>query len=182
MKSSLVAGLLAVGMRYALGDQITSSATQVFVTTFFGLYMANALYQIFIYPQYFSPLRKLPGPKVRRENCPERYPSLTPEKKDHHFLIGQSLNQFRASSPNEPFVSWVKRWPDADFIRFLSFGNTEALLVTSLAAHKEILQAKVYSFVKPPFFRRLIADTVGLGVIFAEGEDHKNQRKAFRGE
>jgi len=63
----------------------------------------------------------------------------------------------------------------------MTFGNSEALLVTSLAAHKEILQAKCYSFAKPAFFRRLIADIVGLGIVFSEGEDHKNQRKAFRG-
>lgn len=77
-------------------------------------------------------------------------------------------------------MSWVKKWPDADFIRFVTFGNSEALLVTSLAAHKEILQAKTYSFVKPPFFKRLIVDIVGLGIVFSEGEEHKKQRKAFR--
>jgi cytochrome P450 len=79
-------------------------------------------------------------------------------------------------------VSWVQKWPRADFIRFTTFGNADALLITSLAAHKEILQAKCYSFVKPPFFKRLVADIVGLGLVFSEGEDHKNQRKAFRGQ
>jgi hypothetical protein len=101
--------------------------------------------------------------------------------KDHHFLLGQAVNQFKANSPNEPYVSWVKKWPRADFIRYMTFGNSEALLVTSLAAHKEILQTKCYSFIKPPFLKRLIVDIVGLGLMFAEGEDHKNQRKAFRG-
>lgn len=78
-------------------------------------------------------------------------------------------------------MSWVKKWPTADFIRYITFGNSEALLVTSLAAHKEILQAKCYSFIKPPFFKRLIADIVGLGLVFSEGDEHKNQRKALRG-
>ena len=63
----------------------------------------------------------------------------------------------------------------------MTFGNSEALLINSLAAHKEILQAKCYSFAKPAFFRRLIADTVGLGIVFSEGEEHMKQRKAFRG-
>ncbi|KAH8907658.1 cytochrome P450 [Coniochaeta sp. PMI_546] len=142
---------------------VTSSATHVFVTSFVSLYVVYKLYQLFMYPHYFSPLTSIPGPK------------------DHHFLLGQAINQFKANSPNEPYVSWVKKWPDADFIRYMTFGNSEALLVTSLAAHKEILQAKCYSFVKPPFFKRLIADIVGLGLVFSEGDDHKSQRKAFRG-
>ncbi|KAB5546919.1 cytochrome P450 [Coniochaeta sp. 2T2.1] len=127
------------------------------------LYIANKLYGLFIYPYYFSPLRNLPGPK------------------DHHFLLGQAVNQFNANGPNEPYVSWVKKWPKSDFIRYMTFGNSEALLVTSLAAHKEILQAQCYRFIKPPFFKRLIADIVGLGLVFSEGNDHISQRKAFRG-
>lgn len=75
----------------------------------------------------------------------------------------------------------MKRWPDTDFVRYTGVFNSEALLVTSLAAAKEVLQAQCYSFVKPPFFRRLIGDIVGLGLVFAEGEEHKKQRKAFRG-
>jgi hypothetical protein len=78
-------------------------------------------------------------------------------------------------------MSWVKKWPNADFIRYMTFGNSEALLVTSLVAQKEFLQAKCYSFVKPPFFKRLIVDIAGLGIIFSEGDDHKSQRKALRG-
>ncbi|OIW30733.1 cytochrome P450 [Coniochaeta ligniaria NRRL 30616] len=159
----LLAAILAVVAKYALKDTITSSATTVFVASFVSLYIAHKLYQLFVYPRYFSPLRHIPGPK------------------DHHFLLGQAVNQFKANSPNEPYVSWVKKWPNEDFIRYLTFGNSEALLVTSLAAHREILQAKCYSFVKPPFFKRLITDIVGYGIVFSEGDDHKSQRKAFRG-
>lgn len=142
---------------------MTSSATHIFVTSFVCLYITSKLYRVFTYLHYVSPLRNIPGPK------------------DHHFFLGQAVNQFKAGSPNEPYVSWVKKWPTADFIRYITFGNSEALLVTSLAAHKEILQAKCYSFIKPPFFKRLIADIVGLGLVFSEGDEHKNQRKALRG-
>ncbi|KAK5651356.1 hypothetical protein OQA88_12589 [Cercophora sp. LCS_1] len=122
---------------------------------------AHKLYQLFIYPYYVSPLRHLPGPK------------------DHHFLIGQVLNQFRGGSPNEPFVSWMRRWPRAPLIRFFDVGNLDALLVTGLAAHKEILGDKAYSFQKPPFFIRLVGDVIGYGLGLAEGDDHKKQRKTL---
>ncbi|KAK0726090.1 cytochrome p450 monooxygenase [Lasiosphaeris hirsuta] len=118
-------------------------------------------YRLFIYPYFVSPLRHLPGPK------------------NHHFLIGHTLNQFRSGHPNEPFVSWMRRWPKTPLIRYFDVGNADAVLVTSLEAHKEILHAKVYSFQKPPFFVRLIADIVGFGIGFAEGDEHKKQRRAL---
>jgi hypothetical protein len=75
----------------------------------------------------------------------------------------------------------MRKWPRASLIRYFTFANSEALLVTSLAAHKEILVDKCYSFEKPTFFVRLIADIVGLGLVFATGETHKKQRKVLRG-
>jgi len=60
-------------------------------------------------------------------------------------------------------------------------GNSEALLVTSLAAVREILQDKCYSFQKPAFFIRLIINITGYGLVLAEGEHHKKQRKALNG-
>ncbi|KAK0732281.1 cytochrome P450 [Lasiosphaeris hirsuta] len=132
-----------------------------------GLYLAQLVaykaYQLFIYPYFASPLRHLPGPK------------------DHHFLIGHTLNQFQSGSPNEPFLSWMRQWPDAPLIRYFNVGNSDAVLVTSLAAHKEILRDKVYSFQKPAFFTRLVSDIVGFGLVFAEGEKHRKQRRVLAG-
>jgi cytochrome P450 len=75
----------------------------------------------------------------------------------------------------------MRRWPEASLIRYFDLGNSDAVLVTSLAAYKEIVHDKVYSFQKPPFFTKLVADIVGLGVVFAEGEEHKKQRRALAG-
>ncbi|KAK0618896.1 cytochrome P450 3A5 [Immersiella caudata] len=118
-------------------------------------------YRLFIYPYFASPLRHLPGPK------------------NHHFLIGQTLNQFRSGHPNEPFVSWMRKWPEAPLIRYFDVGNGDAILITGIEAHKEILHDNVYSFQKPPFFVKLIADIVGFGIGFAEGEEHKKQRRSL---
>ena len=75
----------------------------------------------------------------------------------------------------------MRRWPRAPLIRYFDVGNTDAVLVTSLEAHKEILHAKVYSFQKPRFFVRLVGDIVGPGIGFAEGEEHKKQRRSLAG-
>ncbi|KAL2195294.1 cytochrome p450 monooxygenase [Corynascus similis CBS 632.67] len=119
------------------------------------------IYRLFIYPYFVSPLRHLPGPK------------------NHHFLIGHTLNQFRSGHPNQPYVSWMRKWPTSPLIRYFDVGNSDAVLVTSLEAHKEILHEKVYEFQKPPFFVKLIADIVGFGIGFAEGEQHRQQRRGL---
>lgn len=100
---------------------------------------------------------------------------------DNHFFIGQTANLFRGNSPNDAYVSWMRRWPDAPFIRYLSFANSEVLLVNNLTAHKEVLQTQCYKFVKPNFFERLVGEVVGKGLLFSVGDEHKRQRKLLAG-
>jgi hypothetical protein len=126
-------------------------------------YASINLYYILIFPFYVSSLRFMPGPE------------------NHHFFIGHTLNQFRANGPYELYLSWSRQWPTAPFIRYISFGNTETLLVNSLRAHQEVLSTKCYSFVKPPFFARIVGEVTGMGLVFAEGEEHKTQRKLLNG-
>jgi len=75
----------------------------------------------------------------------------------------------------------MRKWPTSPLIRYFDVGNSDAVLVTSLEAHKEILHEKVYEFQKPPFFVKLIADIVGFGIGFAEGEQHRQQRRGLAG-
>lgn len=145
------------------------------------------LYRIFVYPYHVSPLRKLPGPKVSASfyhfrlltaTCADILATL----QDHHFLIGQQLNQFRSGSPEEPFKSWMLQWPLEPLIRYFEVGNADAVLVNSLEPYREVLQTKCYSFVRTKPFQRLIGDIIGVGLVFAEGTEHMAQRKVLGGE
>ena len=91
------------------------------------------------------------------------------------------VNQIKDSSPNGLFVSWTKQWPDAPFIRYLTFANSEVLLVNSVSAHKQVLQTKCYDFEKSDFFRNLVQDIAGKGLLFSVGEEHKSQRRQLIG-
>jgi cytochrome P450 len=102
--------------------------------------------------------------------------------KDNTFLLGQLVKHFQADGPIDLYLAWMRRWPDAPLIRYLSFVNSEVLLVNSLKAHKDVLQTKCYSFVKPQFFARLVGEIVGIGLLFAEGDEHKKQRRLLAGE
>ncbi|KAI0401322.1 cytochrome P450 3A5 [Xylaria palmicola] len=152
-----------------LSLQKASSRTEegISILTYIGLFLLNYLafkfYRVYFYPRFFSPLRRLPGPQ------------------GNNVLLGQELNKLRADSPIGLQLDWSRKWPDAPFIRYLSIAGREALVVNSLAAHKAVLQTHVYDFVKPPFFARLVGEIVGKGLLFAEGEDHKRQRKLLTG-
>jgi len=126
---------------------------------FIAQYVLLKIYRMVLYPRFFSPLRYLPGPK---NDLP---------------FIGQLGNIISADSPMEPFLTWSATWPDAPLIRYKSLGNQEMLLVNTPEAHKEVLQTYCYSFQKPDLLFRLIGDIIGRGLLFAEGAEHKRQRR-----
>lgn len=71
----------------------------------------------------------------------------------------------------------MKEHPDAPFIRYLTFGNTEVLVPNSLAAHKEILHNQCYSLSKAKWFLRIVKEVAGHGLVLMEGEEHRAHRK-----
>ncbi|OBR04496.1 LOW QUALITY PROTEIN: Cytochrome P450 [Colletotrichum higginsianum IMI 349063] len=70
----------------------------------------------------------------------------------------------------------MKQWPEAPFVRYLSMGNCETLMVNNIAAFKEVQQAKVYSFRKSQLAARMFSPITGHGLMFSEGEERKKQR------
>ncbi|KAL7926178.1 cytochrome P450 [Trichoderma austrokoningii] len=116
-----------------------------------------------IYPFYFSKLRNVPGPK------------------DNQFLVGQGIRLLKAAGPNDLYLEWMRKWPDAPFIRHLSWGNSEVLLVNNLEAAREVLQVYAYSFVKPNFAKKLVGEMMGTGLLFGVGEQHRRLRRITAG-
>ncbi|KAI1462403.1 cytochrome P450 [Annulohypoxylon moriforme] len=121
------------------------------------------LWFILVYSDYSSPFRNLPGPH------------------DDNIIFGQEVGKFLAESPVELQLKWMRKWPDAPFIKYPSFAGRKVLLVNSLAAYKTVLQTHAYDFVKPPFFARLVGEITGVGLLFAEGESHKHERRLLAG-
>ncbi|QGI69441.1 hypothetical protein CEK26_013398 [Fusarium fujikuroi] len=111
----------------------------------------------------FSKLRHLPGPK------------------DHQFLVGHALRILRGSGPNEFYLQWMRRWPNAPFIRCLSWLNSEVLLVNNIEACREVLQTNAYRFAKPAFFHTLVGEFLGVGLLFSVGDQHKRLRRITAG-
>ena len=75
-------------------------------------------------------------------------------------------------------MAYMRSVPNHGMIRYREFLNKECILLTSLEALREVLHTQSYTFVKPAYYR------TGLGLVFgpralpfAEGEEHKHQRK-----
>lgn len=64
-------------------------------------------------------------------------------------------------------------------IRYRHAFNVERVLLASPKALAEVLVAKNYEFIKPAQFRNGLGRLLGVGVLLAEGDEHKRQRKAL---
>ncbi|KAI7282800.1 cytochrome P450 [Hortaea werneckii] len=124
---------------------------------FLAQFLAYIIYAVILYPRFFSPLRHLPTPP------------------DNHWLFGQTPRVLREAS-GRPMRDWVENVPNDGLIRYSMWGQ-ERLLVTSPKALGEVLVTKNYDFVKPQQVRNGLARVLGVGILLAEGDEHKRQRK-----
>jgi cytochrome P450 len=67
--------------------------------------------------------------------------------------------------------------PNDGLIRYRGFLNQERLFVTSPKALAEVLVTRNYDFEKPSQIRRFLGRILGVGVLIAEGDLHKVQRR-----
>lgn len=67
--------------------------------------------------------------------------------------------------------------PNDGIIRYLGALNGERLLITGTKALSEVLVHRNYDFEKPPEVKHFLGRILGVGVLVAEGEQHKIQRR-----
>lgn len=72
---------------------------------------------------------------------------------------------------------WINEVPNEGLIRYRVRFNRERLFVTSPKALSEVLVQKNYDFAKPRSLRLGLGRILGVGLIVAEGDEHKVGRK-----
>ncbi|KAL2128934.1 hypothetical protein VTI74DRAFT_8458 [Chaetomium olivicolor] len=117
-----------------------------------------ALWAVILYPKLFSPLRGLPEPT------------------GNSMFMGQ-FGTIRRSPTGVPMMEWINSIPNDGLIRYLGPFNQERLFITSPKALAEVLVTKNYDFVKPGEFRYNLGRILGIGILLAEGDEHKMQRR-----
>ncbi|KAJ5963593.1 uncharacterized protein N7479_003469 [Penicillium vulpinum] len=115
-------------------------------------------WKLYLWPLWFSPLRGLPEPAGGH-----RF-------KGHVKLV-----------PNErsgmPLQEWINNVPNNGLIRYRMRFNKEVVFVTSPKGLSEVLVQKNYEYAKPYKLRLGLGRILGIGLIIAEGAEHKTQRK-----
>ncbi|PKC01432.1 cytochrome P450 [Rhizophagus irregularis] len=111
-------------------------------------------YKIFIWPFYISPLRKIPGPPSESS------------------LYG-NLKTLMTEESGVPQLRWIKKY--GNVIKYHGLFNNPILLITDTKLVQEITLNKAYDFIKP--LNASGISLIGRGLIYAEGDDHKRQRK-----
>ncbi|KAM0789153.1 hypothetical protein ACM66B_000004 [Microbotryomycetes sp. NB124-2] len=122
-----------------------------------ALAAAWLVYKVYI-RQLWSPYRDLPGPE------------------SDSWWAG-NIHRILEEEPSVAHREWMQKYGGVVKYKLL-FGN-ESLLVTDGVALNHILNARAYDYPKPSQVRGELARILGRGVLFAEGEDHKRQRKVM---
>ncbi|KAJ5173264.1 hypothetical protein N7492_005857 [Penicillium capsulatum] len=149
---------LAAAVYFMPEETFHRSKAATIAQLFATITTSKLIYQLFLYPQYFTPLKNIKTPGGR------------------HWWCGNTQNAF-LETPYDSIRDWVKAFPGEGLIRFYVVGNLERVIPTSTKALSELLVTKVYDFEKPRTVRQGLRRLVGDGIILAEGEEHKFQRK-----
>ncbi|KAJ5292830.1 NAD(P)-binding protein [Penicillium atrosanguineum] len=131
-------------------------ATMVILTMI--ITVSKLIYQLFLFPALFTPAKHIPTPPNR------------------HWLTGNTSSYF-LETPYEHMRKWIRTMPNEGLIRYYIVGNIERIILTSPKALSELLVTKNYDFEKPLMARQSLRRVVGDGILLAEGDEHKLQRK-----
>ena len=155
-KSTLVAIIAeAVCISHAFPE---SSYTFALLTLLPIHLVLRAIWRVLLWPLLLSPLRTLPGPQ------------------DNSLLNGQARHV-----PDErsgiPHNRWINEIPNDGLLSYRMKYNKERVFLTSPKALSEVLVQRNYEFIKPPALRFGLGRILGVGLIIAEGDEHKVQRR-----
>lgn len=70
-------------------------------------------------------------------------------------------------------LDWANTVPNEGLIWYKAQFNKERVLVTSPKALADVLVNNSYDFIKPKQLAQTIGRILGIGILFAEGDEHK---------
>lgn len=88
-------------------------------------------------------------------------------------LFNGHFSEITKKPSGEPAREWLETVPHNGLMRYRHALNRERVLVTSPKALAEVLVTKNYDFTKPPQFKDGLGRLLGIGILLAEGDEHK---------
>ncbi|TAQ86556.1 hypothetical protein B7494_g5114 [Chlorociboria aeruginascens] len=161
-ESSIVAPTLLSVYLVRYRSDLLLFSRPTYLGTFILLWLLQfflwAFWKVILFPHFFSPTRHLPGPSGGS-------------------IWNGQLARIRAEPSGAPMADWVNSIPNNGLMRYLGILNSERIIATSPEALREVLSTNSYDFCKPPELATGLGRILGVGVLLAEGEEHKRQRK-----
>ncbi|OXV05609.1 hypothetical protein Egran_06623 [Elaphomyces granulatus] len=153
---SLVAAGILVTLKpeYSLWQSYTWTAA-AFLSI---ILVCRFVYSAILYPNYLTPLKYLPTPP------------------DRNWITGNT-DSIYLEPPRECARKWTETVPNDGLIRYYAVGNLERVLVTTPKAMAEVFSHKPYETQKTDIIRISLSRIVGNGLLMAEKDEHKAQRR-----
>ncbi|RYO65006.1 hypothetical protein AA0113_g5602 [Alternaria arborescens] len=144
--------------RYAPAVTISNGPIKNTTAIFAIALFSRLFWSVIVYPLFLSPLRGLPSPP------------------NGHSLLGHYRRIFKDPT-GEPQRDWIDTVPNDGVLLYRWLFNEPRILVTNPKAIGEVLVHRNYEFVKPSRLRKGLGRLLGVGILLAEGDEHKRQRK-----
>ena len=87
------------------------------------------------------------------------------------------FNAILKEQTGAPQERWIEEVPNEGLIHYRTLFNEGRVIPTTPKALSEVLVQKNYEFVKPLQVRAGVGRLLGVGILLAEGEEHRIQRK-----
>lgn len=162
-RTLFIASIAASLVNLKLAPHLALFPQSVFWNTaaiYFSVAFASLTWSILIYPHFFSPLRHLP------------------QAPGGNFIFGHGRRIFKDPS-GEPQRDWIDSVDNDGVIYYRWLFNEPRVLITTPKALAEVLVQRNYEFIKPRRVREGLGRLLGIGILLAEGDEHKRQRRAL---
>lgn len=133
------------------------------IGTLFALLSSLIFYKTYLLPNFLSPLRHIPGPpnksKYNKYNLPflGNFPDILNEE------------------AGIPHRQWIEQY--GGIVCYRGLFNSQRILVADPKAIQHVFNTNSYKYPKPSNLVRLLGKVIGHGVLLAEGDVHRKQRK-----
>lgn len=87
-------------------------------------------------------------------------------------ILGHARRIFRDPS-GEPQKDWIESVDNDGVIYYRWLFNEPRILITTPKALAEVLVQRNYEFIKPRRVREGLGRVLGIGILLAEGDEHK---------
>ncbi|KAG0317035.1 hypothetical protein BGZ99_006542 [Dissophora globulifera] len=133
------------------------------VGTFVALLSSYIFYRTYLLPNFLSPLRHIPGPPNRSKYNKYRLPFLG------------NFPDIIKEEAGVPHREWIEKY--GGLVRYLGIFCRERLLLADPKAIQHVFGTNSYRYHKPTRVITILGQILGKGVLLAEGDAHKKQRK-----